>query len=178
MATQLNPRYGGFASPQVVSGLKGSVRLLFFRKSTAPDTPGSPQVRNNRRQLSSILTSVVYGLHASVLTTRTSLSLAPLVRNTPVKRRFIANFDTVHGGNYFVHGALTELSIPGAYKTRLYSQKIGMLVKETWSDANGVYSFPHLKYFLEGYFVVAFDGTAPYARAVIADRVTPDPMVF
>ena len=87
--------------------------------------------------------------------------------------------DRVFGGD----GIITDLveqkalptNLPLSRRVRLYEQRSGKLVAETWSDAaTGAYSFANLNRSLK-YTVLAYDHTSTY-RAVIADNLSPSLM--
>lgn len=80
------------------------------------------------------------------------------------------------GGTYRIAGTVTELGAPGAYRVRLYDRKTGALLRETWSAADGSYSFGFIAHFWQGYFVIAHDNPGDPLNAAIADLVTPEPM--
>lgn len=80
------------------------------------------------------------------------------------------------GGRFRITGTVTELSIAGAYRVRLYDRKTGTLLKETWSSANGAYTFSSIAAQDNGYFVIAFDHGDNPLNAAIADLITPEPM--
>jgi len=64
---------------------------------------------------------------------------------------------------------------PVRERVRLYRQKDGVLVGETWSDATtGVYTFDNIDE-TQLHYVIAFDKEGAY-RAVVADRLLPDLM--
>lgn len=66
------------------------------------------------------------------------------------------------------------LNIPLSRLVRLYRERDGALIREGWSDANGVYSFECVEE-LEKYTVVAWDYQRLY-RAVVADNLQPELM--
>lgn len=95
---------------------------------------------------------------------------AAIARNARFSR------DTVDGGPYRVRGAVTELGVAGPYRVRLFERRDARCIRETWSAADGSYSFVDIAYRYQGYFVVAYDhGDSPH-NAAIADLVTPEPM--
>lgn len=66
----------------------------------------------------------------------------------------------------------TPTDTPVRRKVRLFRDRDGLFVRETWSDATtGAYSFTEIDE-NETYTVVSYDYTENY-RAVIADRITP-----
>lgn len=66
----------------------------------------------------------------------------------------------------------TPTDTPVRRKVRLFRDRDGLLVRETWSDATtGAYSFAEINE-NETYSVVSYDHNDNY-RAVIADRITP-----
>lgn len=93
------------------------------------------------------------------------LLLSPLIRH-----------DSADGGAYRVRGTVTELGVAGSYRVRLFDRLSSRCIRETWSAADGSYSFPYIAYRDKGYTVVAHDhGDGPH-NAAIADLVTPEPM--
>lgn len=67
--------------------------------------------------------------------------------------------------------------LPLRRRVRLYEQRSGRFIRETWSDAvTGEYRFDHIRGG-DGttYFIVAYDHTGHH-RGVIADNLTPQPM--
>ncbi|WP_140636574.1 discoidin domain-containing protein [Methylibium rhizosphaerae] len=89
----------------------------------------------------------------------------------------IARPDAQDGGRYHLHGTVKvdgTPDIPVSRRVWLFDHDGARLVREQWSDAvTGAYDFRHIA--LKPYFVVAFDHTHNF-RAVIADRVMPEPM--
>lgn len=79
-------------------------------------------------------------------------------------------------GAYRILGTVTELAVAGPYRVRLFGRQSGRLLRETWSAADGSYSFPNIAYRYQGYFVVAYDHGDSPLNAAIADLVTPEPM--
>lgn len=59
-------------------------------------------------------------------------------------------------------------------RLRLFRDRDGVIVAETWSDASGNYAFAGIDP-AERYSVVAYDHTHNY-RAVIADNLLPELM--
>lgn len=74
-------------------------------------------------------------------------------------------------GNGTISGIVTIENIPGSRKVRLYRKHDGMLIRETWSAANGAYSFTNIDPAWE-YFVVAHDHLRVY-NGVIQDMLVP-----
>ena len=85
--------------------------------------------------------------------------------------------ETFDGGEFQIVGTTknkaTPSDLPVARRVRLHEQSSGRLVRETWSDASGAYSFSGLR--LTAYYVVSFDHTGGFG-GVIADNLTPEPM--
>lgn len=84
--------------------------------------------------------------------------------------------DIVSGGNFRIHGSVTELGVVGRYQVRLYDRKTGILIRQIWSSSAGDYSCDYIAYKANGYFVIAFDHGDNPLNAAIADLVTPEPM--
>lgn len=79
--------------------------------------------------------------------------------------------DYITGGSGVISGTVTIENIPGSRRVRLYRKHDGMLIRETWSAANGAYSFTNIDPAWE-YFVVAHDHLRVY-NGVIQDMITP-----
>jgi len=85
--------------------------------------------------------------------------------------------DVFFGGPYRIANVVTELGVPGRYRVRLHLRANGMLVRETFSAADGSYAFPGIAYLEGGYYAIAFDWLTPAPlNAAIADLLTPEPM--
>lgn len=84
--------------------------------------------------------------------------------------------DIQDGGAHRIAGTVSELGAPGQYRVRLFDRQSARALRETWSAADGSYSFPYIAYRYQGYFVVAYDRGASPLNAAIADLVTPEPM--
>lgn len=93
------------------------------------------------------------------------LLLSPLIRR-----------DSADGGAFRVRGTVTELGVAGPYRVRLFERLTARCIRETWSAADGSYSFPYIAYRYQGYTVVAHDHGDSPLNAAIADLVTPEPM--
>lgn len=91
--------------------------------------------------------------------------------------RFLA-LDMECGGNGGIYGTV-ELyaqagNIPLPRRVRLHRSRDGLLVRETWSDAQGNYRFDHItdRY---TYDVIAWDHEG-LQQSVVANDLTPEPM--
>ena len=84
--------------------------------------------------------------------------------------------DSEFGGTGIVSGTVTisATGAPLSRRVRLHDRSTGRLLRETWSGADGVYSFTHMELGRK-YIVYALDYTGTY-DAVAADRVTAVPM--
>lgn len=82
-----------------------------------------------------------------------------------------ARWETQTTGSGTISGVVTIENIPGSRKVRLYRKQDGMLIRETWSAANGAYSFTNIDPAWE-YFVVAHDHLRVY-NGVIQDMLVP-----
>lgn len=82
---------------------------------------------------------------------------------------FVVNLQTSGSGT--ISGTVTIENIPGSRKVRLYRKHDGMLIRETWSAANGAYSFTNIDPAWE-YFVIAHDHLRVY-NGVIQDMLVP-----
>lgn len=83
--------------------------------------------------------------------------------------------DTVWGGAYRIAGSVVvdaDPDVPVVRRVRLLDWLTGVLVRETWSASNGVYSFERLRPGL--YFVVSHDHTGEY-NAAVRDRIEAVP---
>ncbi len=85
-------------------------------------------------------------------------------------------WDLEDSGAYRIVGTVDELGVTGAYRVRLFDRRSGRLIRETWSAADGSYSFPYIAYRYQGYFAVAFDHGDNPLNAAIADLITPELM--
>lgn len=65
-------------------------------------------------------------------------------------------------------------NVPLVRRVRLYCERDGALMRETWSDSYGSYSFEGIDE-TEKYTVIAWDYQHLY-RAVVADNLTPELM--
>lgn len=98
--------------------------------------------------------------------------------NTPAsyqaQRRFTR--DMVFGGDgQFANPPNDPITLDGVpYQTRLrvWDERTGILVRETWSAADGTWTIRHLNRD-RSYLVVCYDATYP---ALAYDRQTPDVM--
>lgn len=79
--------------------------------------------------------------------------------------------------NWKITGTVEEYAESGnlmlSRRVRLHDQDTGRLVAETWSGADGTYTFSRLA---KGrlYYAVAFDYTGQYPAGVIAQNLTPE----
>lgn len=80
--------------------------------------------------------------------------------------------DTIDGGSYLISGFARKESVPGRYKVRLFEKRTGRLVRQTWSDEDGAFSFPNLAY--KEYFVMMHDHTGS-ANLSAFDSIFPVP---
>ncbi len=84
--------------------------------------------------------------------------------------------DIYDGGAYRITGTVTELGVVGRYRVRLFDRVTARCLRETWSAADGAYSFPYIAYRANGYFTVAYDHGDSPLNAAIADLITPEPI--
>lgn len=90
--------------------------------------------------------------------------------------------DYVLGGNGLgrVSGRTVEQQdksspkVPVSRRVRLYRDRDGLLIRETWSNAQGLYEFARIDS-NTSYTVLSYDHEGDF-RAVVADRVTPEAM--
>lgn len=102
------------------------------------------------------------------------LSYGDRLVQVPLKASVVgvaARWETQTTGSGTISGVVTIENIPGSRKVRLYRKHDGMLIRETWSAANGAYSFPNIDPAWE-YFVVAHDHLRVY-NGVIQDMLVP-----
>jgi hypothetical protein len=81
-------------------------------------------------------------------------------------------YDRYFGGHGTVAGTVTVKGSPNtpvSRRVRLYEKRSGMMIRETWSDASGVYAFRYLSMDYT-YYVTAFDHTN-VNEAVAADNL-------
>lgn len=67
---------------------------------------------------------------------------------------------------------ITLESVPYRAKLRVFEEKSGRLIRETWSAEDGTWLVPYLNR-NQTYLVVCYDATYP---ALAYDHQTPDPM--
>lgn len=82
--------------------------------------------------------------------------------------------DMDNGGNGRIAGTVKEVGTPDApviRRVRLYRKLDGMMLRETWSHADGAYSFTGIA--IQLCYVTAFDHTGNY-NAVIKDSIMPE----
>ncbi|MPT02578.1 MAG: hypothetical protein E2581_29550 [Pseudomonas sp.] len=99
-----------------------------------------------------------------------------------VQRPGASQLDYVLGGNGLgrVRGRTVEQEdknspkVPVSRRVRLYRDLDGLLIRETWSNAQGEYDFPRIDS-TTSYTVLSYDHEGDF-RAVVADRVTPEDM--
>lgn len=83
--------------------------------------------------------------------------------------------DSVWGGAYRIAGSVVvdaNPDVPVQHRVRLSDCLTGVLVRETWSSANGAYAFERIRPGL--YFVVSHDHTGEY-NAAVRDRIEAVP---
>jgi hypothetical protein len=96
---------------------------------------------------------------------RNKMSWAPLIRR-----------DVYFGGNGRIVGTVKLTpNLPARRRVRLIHEVTGILIGQTWSDAQtGAYAFENID-LLSKYTVMSYDHEEVY-RAVVADRVMPELM--
>ena len=107
------------------------------------------------------------------------LGNAPPTGLSVTQRLDISRVDTECGGNHCIYGTV-ELyaqagNIPLPRRVRLHRSRDGMLVRETWSDAQGNYRFDHISERYT-YDVIAWDHEG-LQRSVVANDLTPEVML-
>jgi hypothetical protein len=103
------------------------------------------------------------------------ISLQP----TAVTGRKMGQFlslDVLNGGPGIISGSVKEAGTPDLAvkrRVRLHSRLSGGAIRDTFSEADGSYSFKWIS--MQLYYVVSFDHTGNY-NAVIKDSITPEKM--
>lgn len=100
----------------------------------------------------------------------------------PLRVRTAGQLDYVLGGNGLgrVRGRTVEQEdknspkVPVSRRVRMYRERDGLLIRETWSNAQGEYDFQRIDS-TTAYTVLSYDHEGDF-RAVVADRVTPEAM--
>ena len=64
-------------------------------------------------------------------------------------------------GVFRLRGTVTVTSAPAIRRVRLYRMDTGVIMGETWSDADGLYEFKNIAPNIE-YYVIGFDHTGAY----------------
>lgn len=112
------------------------------------------------------------------VSTQTGVIASPEAQDTSVRVSGVKRLDTEFGGPGVIYGTV-ELytqagNTPLPRRVRLHRSRDGLLVRETWSDAQG-------KYRVEGiserytYDVIAWDHEGQH-RSVVANDLRPEPM--
>lgn len=102
----------------------------------------------------------------------TKIAVPPL--NYKLANYRIKLFDVYHGGTGTITGTVKDKGTPDTpvvRRVRLHRKVDGMLVRETWSAANGTYTFNRMAAQL--YYVVSHDHTGNF-NAVIKDSILPE----
>lgn len=95
----------------------------------------------------------------------------------PVSAIALDTFDTEHSGPGTIHGTVEQkltgdATLPLKRRVRLHRSRDGLLVRETWSDAQGNYRFDGLSTRYE-YDVIAWDHEGQF-RSTIANNLKPE----
>lgn len=77
--------------------------------------------------------------------------------------------DVNYGGAYQIAGTVTDGALPSSYRTRLFDQVSGALVRESWS-INGAYEFTRIANRPNGYYVVCHNHMTKKA-AIFSDQL-------
>lgn len=85
-------------------------------------------------------------------------------------------YDVQDGGAFRIVGTVDELGVTGKYRVRLFDRQSARCIRETWSAADGSYSFNWIAYREKGYFAVAYDHGDNPVNAAVADLLTQEPM--
>jgi hypothetical protein len=86
-------------------------------------------------------------------------------------------FDAFHSGTGRISGTVKEAGTPDhavKRRVRLHRKIDGLLIRETWSAADGTYTFGNIM--IQPYYVVSFDHTGNY-NGVIKDSIVPEPIL-
>lgn len=89
----------------------------------------------------------------------------------------VVQYSAVDGGGFYVAGTVqidATPDVPVSRRVRLFEALTARIVRETWSAADGAYSFTKIR--AGTYFVTAHDHTLEHG-AVIRDRIEAVPMV-
>ena len=96
----------------------------------------------------------------------------------PVRNVFVPStmriMDMHHGGQGSITGTVKDQGTPDTpvvRRVRLHRKSDGMLVRETWSAADGGYTFAKIA--MQLYYVVSHDHTGNF-NAVIKDSIMPE----
>lgn len=82
--------------------------------------------------------------------------------------------DMRDGGSMRIAATVTVAGAPARRRVRLHEQNTGLLLRETWSNAEtGAYAFDYIA--PNRYFVIAFDHTGEFDPEAKAD-LQPEPM--
>lgn len=108
------------------------------------------------------------------LNSRVIMSATPRLAASPLPIR-----DELYGGQGRILGTVKKdddpVDLPLRRRVRLFRERDGHLVRETWSNANsGAYVFENIDETVR-YTVLAYDYERNY-RAVVADNIQPEPM--
>lgn len=78
-------------------------------------------------------------------------------------------------GGQRITGTVTRLTVAGSYRVRLHFRGDGRVLRETFSDDAGAYTFHSLAALPNSFYTVAFDRDNDPLNAAIADLITPEP---
>lgn len=89
--------------------------------------------------------------------------------------KYMSFTDVFFNGMGVISGKISRLGVYGTYHVLLFSKKTKTIIKDTWSDAEGNYSFNNIAPTEKAYFIIAFDeNRADPVNAAISDYVTPE----
>ena len=114
--------------------------------------------------------------HTSAMLLPTAIALVRVTTPTLNFRLFPTHIklaDMYHGGTGTITGTVKDKGTPDTpvvRRVRLHRKVDGMLVRETWSAADGTYTFYRMAAQL--YYVVSHDHTGNF-NAVIKDNILP-----
>lgn len=140
---------------------------------TTDFTPPTAPFTSSVGFLSPLSAATAVASHTSEFVSREDISGSPTAR-------YMSTEETVRDIYFAGRGSVTATvkedgtptDLPVRRKVRLFRDRDGLMVRETWSDAvTGAYSFTEIAE-NETYSVVSYDHNNNF-RAVIADRITP-----
>lgn len=150
----------------------GEIRAFILRTEIVYPSPTKQSLLPQNLGRKPILTKPLSALSTLIAPTTGRLKLTKPSQNV-VTNLWVPAQGRMQNDSGFgtISGILTVLSIPRARKVRLFNAITGNMVRETWSNLQGQYSFPQMDMRHE-YFVVGFDHQELY-NASIQDLIIP-----